>query len=403
MSDASRDGAGTWHRVGLWQGTLAGAADGAKRDMALTHGPPVSVSGGGTGPRQRRSSHRHLAWHPGRELGETAGILTPWLSSGGFSTAPARDVAGLGGCTSGCTSGCASTPALLRQEQPRGQREQRALPASSSAKIGKIGNLGADRDRQGSGSLVEGDPPGFCPSAVSFPAAAAGVSPSRGEGVKIQALSRLKPWMESGEGRGTHKGTRHKKPLSEPVLSGPFLCRWGNLKSDSSSAGPGCTPCAGTSRTRSGCWRDWGSRFPEDRVPVVRVRLWHCSPQGIALARHPRTHSITRGGVQGLWVLADTAGTPKHKETCSAPNADTGEPENPTTSTIQGAKLPTSPHALPASQMSQPVTQNQMATGSPRSRRDPPPLHPGATSIPARRLSPSAPSIVSAAGSLDYF
>lgn len=34
-----------------------------------------------------------------------------------------------------------------------------------------------------------------------------GASPSRDEGVKIQALSGLKRWMGSGEGKGTHKGT----------------------------------------------------------------------------------------------------------------------------------------------------------------------------------------------------
>lgn len=39
MSDASQDGAGTWHRVRLRQGMLPGAADGAKRDTAPSRSP----------------------------------------------------------------------------------------------------------------------------------------------------------------------------------------------------------------------------------------------------------------------------------------------------------------------------------------------------------------------------
>lgn len=34
------------------------------------------------------SSHGHLAWHPGGELGEMAGAWTPWLSSMGGLAQP---------------------------------------------------------------------------------------------------------------------------------------------------------------------------------------------------------------------------------------------------------------------------------------------------------------------------
>lgn len=203
MSDASRDGAGTWHRVGLWLGTLPGAATGAKRDVAPSRSRWCRCWGGGKQDHGRaRSSRGRLAWHPGRELGETAGVPTPRLRSGGFSAAPARDVAGRRGCTSGCTSGCAST--MPRPEHPRGQSGQRVLPdalaAPSSAKTGGIGSLGAGRDRQPGrrGSI------GILARAPS--PSPAGVSPSRGEGVKIQAPSRWKRWLGSGEAEGRTKG-----------------------------------------------------------------------------------------------------------------------------------------------------------------------------------------------------
>ena len=131
-------------------------------------------------------------------------------------------------------------------------------------------------DTQRSGSRAGGDLPASCPGAISFPAAAASASPSRGEGVKIQAPSGLKRWPGSGEARGTHKGTRHKKPLSKPVLSGPFRCRWGNLTA--AQRGWGAPPRAGTSRVGPGCRWGWGSRPPGDMVPVERAWLWHCSP-----------------------------------------------------------------------------------------------------------------------------
>lgn len=92
----------------------------------------------------------------------------------------------------------AHPPASLRQKS-------RVLPdapaAPSTTKTGEIRNLGVvEAGRAG------GDPPGSFPTV-----AAAGVGPSWGEGVKTQALSGWKRSMGSGEGRGTHKGMRHKK------------------------------------------------------------------------------------------------------------------------------------------------------------------------------------------------
>jgi len=80
MSDAPRDGAGTWHRVGLWQRTLPGAADGAKGPW-LRPAAPVPVAGGGTGataepeqPRASRLAPRQGAWGDSGNPGTLAGF-----------------------------------------------------------------------------------------------------------------------------------------------------------------------------------------------------------------------------------------------------------------------------------------------------------------------------------------
>lgn len=126
MSDASRDGAGTWHHVAIWQGTLPGAADGAERDVAPSCSPQCRCQEGERG----RSSHGHLAWHPGKE---TARVLTLWLSLGGFSTTPTRDVVAPHSCTSGCTSGSTSaSPAEAGAAPwPKGAGDPARCPSST--------------------------------------------------------------------------------------------------------------------------------------------------------------------------------------------------------------------------------------------------------------------------------
>lgn len=194
--------------------------------MRLHPTAPVPVLGQGTERRQSRSSRGHPAWQPGEELGGTAGVPTPWQGLGGFSAAPARDVAAFCGCTSGCTSGCASTsPAAVGAEGPA-RRPRAPLNPEKSATWERVGPGRAGGDR-----------PGSCPNAVAFPAAAAGISPSRGEGVKIQAPSRLKRW--TGREREAQRAKAQKafvRACAEWAFSLPVG------KSEGSSAGLGCTP-----------------------------------------------------------------------------------------------------------------------------------------------------------------
>lgn len=168
-SDASQNGAETWQRLGIWQGTLPRAADGAE-GMRLHPTAPSAAAGSGNGavaePEQPRAPL----------LGGTAGISTPGMSLGGLGAAPR-------GCTSGSTSGWGGSSSTA----------EGTARCPGTTKTGGIGNLGAGRDPQG-----------------SFPAA---VSPSWDEGVKIQGLSGVEAMDGQRGGDKGHKGTRHKKPL----------------------------------------------------------------------------------------------------------------------------------------------------------------------------------------------
>lgn len=103
------------------------------------------------------------------------------------------------------------------------------------------------------------------------------------------------------------------------------------------------------------------------------------------------------GDEGGLEHLQTPRVPPQEVQSCDAPNPGTGGPENPSTQ-VEHSNTPSPTHPQDPKSSLRPGDPKHNRNGLPRFPQGPQAPHPA-----TRRLSPSAPSIVSAAGSLDYF
>lgn len=173
--------AGTWHRPGSGRGQCQEQQMGQRdrRDSGTWLHPGVwRGSRAAVKPAQPPASH---------VTRRDSRVLTPQQGLGGFSTAPVNNVAAH---LAAHLSVNICSPTVLPS----------APAAPNSAKNRRNRQLGSGQGQAGR------DPPGSCPWGVS-----SGVGPSRGEGVKIQALSGSKRWMGSGEGTGDTQRDKAQK------------------------------------------------------------------------------------------------------------------------------------------------------------------------------------------------
>lgn len=234
MGDTSQNGAGSWQRVGIWQGTPPGAADGAT-GMWLHPTAPSAGAGRGNGAVGEAEQPRAPLLAPRKDLGETAGVPTPGMSLGGLSTASVRAGAAPCGCTSGSTSGWGGSRGhcLMSWHHP------------APPEPGFLGELGIwELERQAGIQLgIHRDPAGVltCSPLQQPESALAGMRALKFRG----CLGGSDGWA-AGRGQGTQRDKAQKA----------FVCacaEWAfSLPVGRSDSRAGPRPLPGTSRTEPG-------------------------------------------------------------------------------------------------------------------------------------------------------